>query len=131
MGRQIWVWAAFLSVCFLIVGLVGLFALYAAPVPLQRALAQDAVLDRALIAAQHADPAELAALRPQLGRNADRVLNGPGTITERVVHARAAMQAHMEREQAAVTARIQLLLIVVTVMACLFGVGILGLSGRA
>lgn len=130
MGRQIWVWAAFLSVCFLLVGLIGLFALYAVPVPLQRALAQGAVLDRVLIAAQRSDAAELAALRPKLGRNADAVLNGPGTMTERVVRVRAAIQARMESEEAAITARIRLLVIVVTVMAGLFGVGILGLSGR-
>lgn len=130
MGRQIWVWAAFLSVCFLLVGLIGLFALYAVPVPLQRALTQGAVLDRVLIAAQRSDTAELAALRPTLGRNADAVLNGPGSLTDRVVRVRAAIQARMEGEEAAITARIRLLVIVVTVMACLFGVGILGLSGR-
>ncbi len=131
MGRQIWVWAAFLSVCFLLVGLMGLFALYAAPVPLQRALAQSAVLDRALIASQHPDPAKLMALRPELGRSAEIVLNGPGTMAERVVRARAAMQARMEREAAVVTARIRLLIVVMTVMAGFFGVAILGLSGRA
>ena len=130
MGRQIWAWAAFLSVCFLIVGLMGLFALYAAPVPLQRALAQDAVLDRALIASQNADPAQLAALRPALGANAAAILDGPGSLAERVVHARAGMRARMEREENALTGRLRLLVFVVTIMAGLFGIGILGFSGR-
>lgn len=104
MGRQGGVWAAFLAVCFVVVGLAGGFALYAAPVPLQRALARGAVLDQALLAGKA--PAE-------------------------IVQARAAVREEAEREEEAVTARIRLTIIVVTVMAGLFGIGVMGLARRS
>ena len=88
------------------------------------------MLDHALIAAQQPDPSRLAALRPALGRSADTVLDGPGSIAERVVRARAAIRARMEREEAAVTGRIRLLIIVLTLLVGLVGVGILGLSSH-
>lgn len=104
MGRQGGVWAAFLAVCFAVVGLAGGFALYAAPVPLQRALAQGAALDQALLAGE-----------------------APATV----VRERAAVREQAEREEAAVTARIRLMLAVVTVMAGLFGIGVMGLARRS
>ena len=104
MGRQGGVWAAFLAVCFVVVGLAGGFALYAAPVPLQRALARGAVLDQALLAGE--SPAQ-------------------------IVRERAAVRDEAEREEAAVVARIRLTLLVVTVMAGLFGVVVMGLSRRS
>ncbi len=132
MGRQGGVWAAFLAICFLVVGLLGGFALYAAPVPPQRALARGAVLDQVLLAGEAPDAgARLAALRSALGESAHAVLDGPGTLVERVVSARAAVRSEAEREEAAVTARIRLMLVVVTVMAGLFGIGIMGLARRS
>ncbi len=104
MGRQGGVWAAFLAMCFLVVGLAGGFALYAAPVPLERALVQGAALDQKLLA---------------------------GAAPEAVVRERAAIREGAEQEAGAITARIRLMLAVVTVMAGLFGIGILGLSRRS
>lgn len=131
MGRQGGVWAAFLAMCFLVVGLIGGFALYAAPVPLQRALARGAVLDRALLAGEAQGAPGLAALRPALGSSADAVLDGPGTLVERVVRARAAVTREADAEEAAVAARVRLMLVVVTVMAALFGIGVMGLARRS
>ncbi len=132
MGRQGGVWAAFLAMCFLIVGLIGGFALYAAPVPPQRALARGAVLDQVLLAGEAPDAAaRLAALRPALGESARAVLDGPGTLVERVVRERASVRNEAEREEAAVTERIRLMLAVVTLMAGLFGVGVMGLARRS
>lgn len=131
MGRQGGVWAAFLAMCFLVVGLTGGFALYAAPVPLQRALARGAALDQVLLASEGPDAgARFEALRPALGSSADAVLGGPGTVAERVVRQRAAVRDEAEREEAAVAARIRLMLAVVTVTAGLFGVGVMGLARR-
>jgi hypothetical protein len=132
MGRQGGVWAAFLAMSFLIVGLVGGFALYGAPVPLQRALAVGATLDAVLVAGESPDaPAKLAALRPALGDDAGAVLDGPGTLADRVAHARAAVREQAEQEEAAVTARVRLMLVVVTLMAALFGIGVMGLARRS
>ena len=130
MGRQGGVWAAFLAMCFLIVGLVGGFALYVTPVPLQRALARGTVLDQALLAGEAQDAPGLAALRPALGASADAVLTGPGTIVQRVVRERTAVAREAEAEEAALIARIRLMLVVVTVMAGLFGIGVMGLARR-
>lgn len=131
MGRQGGVWAAFLAMCFLVVGLVGGFALYAAPVPLQRALARGTVLDQALLAGEAPGAAGLAALRPALGASADAVLHGPGTIVERVVRERMAVTKEAEAEEAALIRRIRLMLVVITVMAGLFGIGVMGLARRS
>jgi hypothetical protein len=131
MGRQGGVWAAFLAMCFLIVGLVGGFALYVAPVPLQRALARGAAMDQALLAGEAPGAAGLAALRPALGSSADAVLDGPGTLVERVVRTRAAVTKEADAEEAALVARIRLMLVVVTVMAGLFGIGVMGLARRS
>lgn len=133
MGGQGSVWAAFLAMCFIVVGLAGGFALYGAPVPLARALSREAVLDRVLVASQAPDRAgQLAALRPALGPSADAVLDGPPeAIIERVVRERSAIQAEAEQEAAAVAARIRLTLAVVTVMAAAFGIGVLGLARRS
>ena len=38
-------WIAFLAMAFVVVGLAGLFASYAVPLPLQRAIAREAALD--------------------------------------------------------------------------------------
>ena len=130
MGRQGGVWAAFLAMCFLIVGLVGGFALYVAPVPLQRALSRNTALDQALLAGE-APGAGLTALRPALGDSADAVLNGPGTIVERVVRERTAVTKEAEAEEAALIRRIRLMLVVITVMAGLFGIGVMGLARQS
>lgn len=132
MGRQGGVWAAFLAMCFVVVGLTGAFALYGSPVPLQRALARGAVLDQVLLAGEGPDAAgKLTALRPALGDAASTVLSGPGTLTDRVVRARAAVRAEGEQEHAAASSRIRLMLVVVTLMATLFGIGVMGLARRS
>ncbi len=76
--------ADFLAMAFAIVGLAGIFATYAAPVPLVRAIREEVVLDQVLAASGKPDrAAELARLRPALGTPAASVLEGPGTIEAR------------------------------------------------
>ena len=48
MRRNTATWMAFLVAAFGVVGLMGVFASYAAPLPFERAIARDATLDEAL-----------------------------------------------------------------------------------
>ena len=88
-------WVAFLAMCFAVVGLAGLFASYAAPVPYERAFARIAALPT--ITAQA--PAE-------------------------DIKARDAILAEAKQEAEAVASRIRLLLAVLTLMAGTFGCGV-------
>ena len=119
-------WAAFLAMTFAVVGLVGLFATYAVPVPLMRALAHDAVLDEALATATAADPAAaLTAMRPRLGEEAALVIDGGGPLAERVHRARLAMHARLTAEATALAARMRMLVLVVTALGGFFGIAVL------
>lgn len=120
----------FLAMAFVIVGLAGIFASYAAPVPLARAFRKEAALDQVLAAAGKPDEAaEFARLRPVLGTAAS-VLKGPGTLEARVAAERARLMADVTAEQASVGARLRLLIIVATIAAGLFGIAMLGIGRR-
>jgi hypothetical protein len=124
-------WAAFLVMAFVVVGLAGLFASYAVPLPLQRALARDTALDQATLAAHGPDPAAaLEALRPQLAESADAILPVRPDIDARIAAERAAVRARLQTESAEVALRIRWLLGVVTLMAAVFGVAILHIGRR-
>lgn len=119
--RDDWGWAAFLLMCFAVLGLTGLFASYGPQIPLERALARLQLLDQA----QAADPAGLEALREPLGPLAGAVIDGPGTANDRIATARAAVQVEAGRETASVAHRVRLMLLSITVMAGLFGAGVM------
>jgi len=122
-------WAAFLAMTFVIVGLTGIFATYAAPLPLQRALARDAALDRLLAAP---DPARaLEELRPELGDSADALANGPGDMATRVAVERQAMRARLATEAAEVGFRLRVMIGVFTFAGVLFGIAVLSIVRRA
>ncbi|MBX5452455.1 MAG: hypothetical protein K6U10_00785 [Acidobacteriia bacterium] len=124
--------AGFLVIAFALVGLVGLFATYAAPLPLQRALARDGALDAVLQAAEGPNAAAtLAALRPALGESAAAVLDGDkGSLASRVESARANMRKSFLAEEAAVLRRLRILIGIVTATCALFGVVILRIAGK-
>jgi len=116
---------------FVIVGLAGLFASYAVPLPLERAVAREQALDAALAAAHGADPAAaLEALRPQLGESAAALLPPAGDMDARIAAERLAMRARLLAEAASVAARTRFLLAVVTLMAAVFGIAILHMARR-
>lgn len=128
-GRPSFSAAGFLAMAFVIVGLAGIFSTYAAPVPLNRALIQEAALDQALATAAAPDgTTRLEALRPALGNSAAAVLSGPGTLPERVARERARIRAHFEQQAATIGTRLRLLIGVVTLAAAVFGLAILGVG---
>ena len=129
-------WTAFLVMAFLVVGLVGLFASYAAPLPLQRAMARDAALDDALAAAHGPNPREaIEALRPRLGESADLLLPADGdpvggNMDARITHARAAMRTQLTAEADEVATRTRWMICVITVMGAVFGAAVLRIGRR-
>ena len=128
MKRNTGTWMAFLLVCFAVVGLMGLFASYAAPLPYERMMVRDAVLDRALQTGD--DKPALEALRDPLDDSAATVIDGTGPLAGRVATARAAMHDAMLHEAAAIGSRLRLELAVVTVVAAAFGAAMLGTAAR-
>ena len=122
---------SFLAIAFAIVGLTGLFATFAAPLPLQRALARERTLDAVLLAATHPNPAaELEALRPSLDDSADAVLSKPGSSTtsdlvSRVAGERIVMRHRMEADTIHLAVRLRWLICVITMMAAAFSIAIL------
>ena len=124
-------WIAFILMAFVISGLAGVFATYALPIPMERALAREAALDAALEAARAADPATaLAALAPRLDDSAAMISTGEGTLEQRIQRERIAMRARFLAEEAATAIRLRWLTIVVTAMGALFVVALLGGMAR-
>lgn len=120
------VWAAFLAMCFFVVGIAGQFGTFAPLVPYQAALQRSAVLDQALVAGQGPDgAARLEAMRRTLGRSAAAVLDGPGTVTERVAAARATMLDEQTREANSVARRTRIMVLTISLMGTALGVGVL------
>lgn len=99
-------WVPFLLVCFLVTGIAGLFASYAATVPLERALHRSATAQEALPGAP-----------------------GPEALRH-FLREQASIRDEAEREAAAVGARARLILGVVTVLASGLGSGILLLAAK-
>jgi hypothetical protein len=125
-------WAAFLVAAFAVVGLTGIFATYAAPLPLERAIAREAVLDQALATAHAPDPkAALAALRVELADSADAVIAGPGPLPERVASERLAMRTRLTTEADEVALRLRVMIGVFTFAGALFGIAILSIVRRS
>ena len=129
MTRSTGPWIAFLLTSFAVVGLMGLFASYAAPLPYERAAARDAVLDEALAAGDATQALE--ALRARLDDSAPIVVDGPGPLPARVAAARATMHDAMRREAGAIGSRLRLELVVITVVAGAFGSAMLITAARA
>ena len=132
MKRNSGTWTAFLAMTFVVVGMTGLFATYATPIPLERALARDAALDEALASdGQPNQAAILEALRDRLDSSAAAVINGTGPLAARVGAARTAMHAELQREADAIGSRLRFMIIVVTVLGAVFGAVILGAVARS
>jgi hypothetical protein len=125
-------WMAFLVCAFAVVGLTGIFATYAAPLPLQRALARDSALDDALAAAHLPQPqARLETLRPRLAESAEALLPLSADEDARIGRERAAMRARFIAEADATGKRLRLMIGIVTAMGAVFGAVVLNWSRAA
>ena len=121
----------FLAMCFAIVGLVGLFASFAAPLPLARAMAREATLDQAQLALHSANPqAAMDVLKDRLDDSAQAFSPLPADPDAAVAAERVAMRARLRAEAAAVASRMQLMICIVTAMAAVFGCAIIGFGRR-
>jgi hypothetical protein len=84
-----------------------------------------------MAAARGADPATaLAALRPRLGDSAAVVLEGPGTITDRIERERATVREQFLAEENATALRLRWLCIMVSLTGAVFVAAIVGAMGR-
>jgi hypothetical protein len=125
-GRNSGTLAGFLAVAFCLVGLIGLFATYAAPLPYQREIRREQVLDQVLVT----PPAQLPALEDALGESADAVLKGTAPLPQRVAAERVAMRARFADEADGTAERLRVLIVVITIMGALVGAVMLGLQRR-
>jgi hypothetical protein len=126
-------WMIFAAMAVGIVGLTGVFATYATPLPLQREIAREAALDAALSTAQSPDPqSAMAALADRLGDSASALAGAPAGLADRVAKERLAMRARFAAEAGGLAAQLRLLIIVITVMGALFVALVVGgfSSGR-
>jgi hypothetical protein len=124
-------WFAFLACAFAVVGMTGIFACYAAPLPLARALARDAALAEAQAALAAPDAAaRLEALRPRLGDSAAMLLPPGGDMPARIAAERRAMHARFSAEADATAGRLRLMIAIVTVVAAVFGCVLLGAAQK-
>jgi hypothetical protein len=123
--------AGFLICAFMVVGLTGLFATYAVPVPLERALRREAAIDQA--GADLAGPdagAKLQALAPELGEQAAMLSDASVPLAERVRRAQAAVRDQMTAEAGEIATRLRWLIAVITVCAGGFGTALMLVAGR-
>ena len=121
--------AGFLAMAFAVVGFTGLLAAQVGRLPLERALQREAVLDEALAAARAGDAAALAALRVRLGDSAT-ILPPTSDFEARVAAERLAQRARRMAEADATAGRLRALVIVVTLLAGTFGIGMLLAAAR-
>jgi len=119
----------FLAMAFAVVGLTGLLAAQVGRLPLERAVAREAVLDRALAAGRAGDVAALEGLRPLLGDSAPAILPVGAEFEAKLAAERVAMRARRMLEADAIGRRLQVLLVVVTLLAGGFG-AMMMLAGR-
>lgn len=119
----------FLTMAFVIVGLVGVFATYAVPIPLLRALRRETVLDRLATAS---DPAAmLANLGPALGGSAARLSAGTGSLAQRIAREKQVVQARFIAEEKALAFRLRLIVVLFTLTGAIFGAALLGAGQRS
>ena len=122
---------AFVAMAFVVVGLMGVFSTYAAPLPLERAMAREATLDAALAAAKGANPdAALAAFKALLDDSAGVLAGGAAGIEARIAHERVAMRARFVAEAAATGTRLRWLIALVTLMSAVFAMVMMGSAVR-
>lgn len=120
--------AGFLAMCFAVVGFTGMLAAHVGRLPLERAVAREAVLDEVLARARAGDQAGMAALKPLLGDSAGVL--AAGGIEAAVAAERVAMRARQMAEAESIATRLRVLLGLVTLLGGAFGVAMLLAASR-
>ncbi|MBW4036155.1 MULTISPECIES: hypothetical protein [Acidiphilium] len=113
---------------FLMVALIGVFATYAAPIPGVRGVIVEAAIAQAAASGDAgAMRAALVATKPLLGVSGQRVL--AGLAPDRAGMARAAGLLRVDAQAASVLVsyRLRLMVIVIGILAALFGIAFLGI----
>jgi hypothetical protein len=120
----------FIAICYGIIGLVGLFATFAIPVPLERAIAREQTLDEALVALRGPTPQiSIDALRDRLDDSAAAFTPLPANPDAAIAAERRAMRARMQDDSAAIGERMRWMIGVITLLAGGFGIAMTG-GGR-
>jgi len=120
----------FLVICYGIIGLVGMFATFAVPVPLERAIAREETLDAALRALHGPNPqADIDALKPRLAESMAALTPLPADPDAAIAAERKAMRAQMREDSAAIALRMRWMIGVITLLAGGFGIALSG-GGR-
>jgi len=118
----------FLAMAFVVVGLTGILATYAAPLPLARALHLEAVLDQALA---RGDVAGIDALAAEFAPSKAVAPEAPpADLPGRVAQLRARVRQGLSEEAAAAARRLRLLIGVATLAGALFGAALMGVGRR-
>ena len=120
-------WYGFLVMCFMVVGLAGLFGTYAAQIPFQRAEAAQQLLDRL---AALPDPADWRVLQGQMGDNAAILNQASLAPAARIAQARAATRTRAMAEAADLGRRARVVIGIITLGGALFGCILLGAAAN-
>jgi hypothetical protein len=125
-------WTGFLVMAFVVLGLIGGMATFAAQIPFERALARNSALDQVLQAVGSPNAAaKLATLRPALGDSAGHVLGGAGDMATKVAAERARMWVAFGEDARDTGMRLRLVLAIFTAAGAVFGAAVLGIVRRS
>jgi CHASE3 domain sensor protein len=116
-------WIGFLAMAFAVVGMAGLFASYALPIALDRAIAQTALLD----GAGSPESRIVAALGEAA---AQPILHSAADDAAKLHAAAQAILRQAAAEQDATALRLRWLIVVVSLMGAAFGAAVLGAGQR-
>jgi hypothetical protein len=125
-------WTAFLMMAFGVLGLVGAFAVFAAQIPYERAIARSDALDLAAAELNAPDgDKQLKGLRVALGDSAGHIIDQPAPVATTIARERARMLNAFSAEAADIGTRLRLVIAVFTVACALFGAAVLSIVRRA
>ncbi len=114
-------WIAFLTMCFALTGMIGLFASYSSSIPLERAMHRLEMLDQS--------PPDTA-IRDAMGKAAAPILASPGDDQAHLARARAAIREEGGEEEQSVGTRTRWMIFIVTFLSAALGAGLLMLASR-
>ena len=124
-------WIGFLAMAFLVVGLVGALATYAAQIPFERALVRNTALDQLVASSSAGTTSPSPQLLEALGDSYAHVQGDAATLPERVATERRRMLEAFGRESEDFGFRLRIVIAVFTAAAALFGAAILSVVRRA